>query len=321
MAKSPNWTQKDKDLLISVYQKENKEYILSLFPNRNWNGIKLKATRMGVYRLNYFTEYEIQFIKDNYVNMTLLDLSAHIGRNPDCVENKMIELGIVRQEKWSKEDADILISYFGMYDVAYISEHILPKRTTSSIYHKCQELGLSRETDRYSKETLLELLNNLSIKLERTPTCKELIRYGLPGNSVYIKHFGGYNVACEILGLDINATIFKQTKYYYSKNLDICRSKSEQIITDFLIDNNINYLMDKSYKSICKIGLYGRKRYDWLLDNNTVVEYFGLNRHKKYQEKMKTKIELCALNNLELIQIFDKDIFKLENIFKKFYKN
>jgi len=321
MAKNPKWATEEDNFLVANYSKAPKDHILSGLKGRTWTAICGRASAIGVYRLNYFTESEILFIKNNCTSMTSKEIAESIGRSRDVVANKMLNLGIVRQENWSIQDSNKLRDYFGLYDVEYIAKNILPNRTKSSIYHQCQFLGLSKETGRYQEEDLLEMLKILAEKLERTPTCAELPKYGLPYSTSYLRCFGSYNTACELLGLDINTTIFSQTKYYYSKNMDVCRSKSEQIITNFLIDNGIKYLMDKPYSSICQSGKCGRKRYDWLFDGGVVVEYFGLNRYKKYQERMAQKIELCKINNLELIQVFDKDILKLEKVFEKFIKS
>jgi hypothetical protein len=318
MAKNPNWTKEELKILYDFYETGTVKELENLLPNRNFQGIRIKANRLDLHRLNYFKEEEIEFIKDNYQNMSSREIAKILNRHFGNIEQKAREMGFIKQEFWTQDDSNILKDSFGKYDVEYISNNILKNRTKSSIYHQCQILGLSKETNRYTRDELLDLLMNLSKKLERTPTCLELTKYGLPTNDAYLRCFGSYNTACEILGLDINGTIFHQTKYYYSKNMDICRSKSEQIITNFIIDHNISYKMDKSYKSICKIGDCGRKRYDWLFDKNIVVEYFGLNRHKKYQEKMRQKIELCRINNFRLIQVFDKDILKLEKVFEEF---
>jgi hypothetical protein len=320
MAKNPKWTKEEDNFLISFYKTEEKDYIMKNLPIRNWYGITIRANKLGLHRMNYFTTEEIDFIKNNRQSMDSIEIGLYLNRSSDVIKNKSIELGLCVQENWTEEERNILINNFGIYDIEYISKNLLKNRTKSSIYHQCQILKISKNNIKYEKETLLALLKELSEKLGRTPLCSELAFYGVPSAYIYLKYFGGYNNACEILDLDINATIFNQTKYYYSKNNDVCRSKAEQIITNFLIDNKIDYIMDKQYNSICNVGCPGKKRYDWLLKDNIVVEYFGLNRNKKYQEKMKFKIELCLLNNIELIQIFDKDILKLENVFKKFIK-
>jgi hypothetical protein len=318
LAKNPKWSEEENKILFLEYEKGNKEDILSKLSGRNWQGITIHSARIGLYRMNYFTEDDISFIKENYDKLSSREIGLKIGRFGGTVGDKIRELGIIRQENWSEEESDILKENFGKCSVDYISKYILINRTKSSIYHQCQELGLARQTNRYSKKDLLNLLKDLSVELGRTPLCSELAEYGLPHNTTFIRHFGSYNTACEILGLDINVTIFSQTRYYYSKNMDKCRSRSEQIITNFLIDNNICYRMDNPYFSISNDPMWGRKRYDWLLDNNVVVEYFGLIRNKKYQERMELKISLCKKNNIELIQIFEKDIFKLKEIFGKF---
>jgi len=315
------WEKEEDDILIKHYNSGSKEFILSLLPNREWESIRIRANRINLKRLNYFTNNELDFIKNNWEIMTIVEMGSLLNRSPKNIGEKAKKMNLsIKQEKWSEDDDFILKNNFGIYSVDYISKFVLPNRTKSSIYHRCQELNLSNNTNRYSKDELLISLKELSEKLGRTPTIIELPYYGLAHYSAYTRAFGSYNNVCLLLGIEINKTIFKQSAHYFSKNGDICYSKSEQIITDFLIDNNIHFIKDKYYSSICKNGDCGRKRFDWLIDG-VIVEYFGLSRNKKYQRRMQEKINLCNLNNINLLQIFDKDILRLNFVFQIFIKS
>ena len=115
--------------------------------------------------------------------------------------------------------------------------------------------------------------------------------------------------------LEVNTGIIKR-KTYLSKNGDLCLSGAEKKITDFLIDNNISFLKEVPYYKIVNDESCGKMVSDWVLGDGTVVEYFGMDRHKEYAEKMKRKIELCKRNNVVLIEIFDKELNNLKKIFE-----
>jgi len=321
MSKYNEWTKKEDEKLKSVYSIKKRKEIERMFPNRNWTAIQIRANRLGLKSWRSYSVEDKLFIKNNYDKMTVEEISKKINKPIDSIKRRIREFGIIEQKIWTDEENLLLKNNFGKYSIQYIFENILPKRSISSIYHQCQYLNLSKKTNRYNnKKELLFLLKKLAEKLNRTPLSSELLKYGLPSVSTYGKNFGGYTEACEKIGLDLNVTIYSQTKCYYSKNGDKCRSKSEQIITNFIIDNKIKFIMDGYYKDVCKIGNVGKKRYDWLIEGN-IIEYFGLVRNKKYKIKMSEKINICSMNNINLIQIFEKDLFHLEEIFAKFIKD
>jgi hypothetical protein len=108
------------------------------------------------------------------------------------------------------------------------------------------------------------------------------------------------------------------THVYYSSNGDLCLSKSELIITEILIDNNIQYEKEYLYCDLIS-DVCGLKRMDWLVNENIVVEYFGLPEKEYYQERMIEKINLCNKNNVKLIQLFRNDFFRnYKGIIEKF---
>ena len=60
-------------------------------------------------------------------------------------------------------------------------------------------------TPAHDDETLLKILRDLTDKLGRTPTMRELRTYpGLPSRSAYARHFGSWNAALEAAGLEPN---------------------------------------------------------------------------------------------------------------------
>lgn len=315
MAKNPKWTLEEDKILIKVYEKENKDYILSLLPNRNWCGIQSRASSFKLERMNYFSDEEIKFIKKNYSTMNSGEIGEKLGRDSKVVKNKARELGLRKQPRWTKEEESFLLFNFNILSLEEISKKI--NKSISSLYHKVQELGLQKKTERYtmSNDELLESLSLISEEIGRTPSSNELKNLGLPSSTVFTSRFGSYGEACILANLEVNTGITSRKKYL-SKNGDLCLSNSEKKITDFLINNKILFLKEVPYSKIFNDKTSGRMISDWLLEDGTVVEYFGMSRNKKYAKNMKRKIALCKKHKVNLIQILDRDLNKLEQIFK-----
>ena len=185
-----------------------------------------------------------------------------------------------------------------------------------------EELPIQKQKQ-FTKEQLLEDIKNVYKKLGRTPLLIELRMYGLPSERTLLRYFPqGYKKLCKELGWKINFSNFGREVIYFSKNGDSCLSIGEMIITDFFIDNNIQYEKDeKQYKEIFGYEEFGQKRIDWLIkkeDKGFVVEYFGLIGFPQYEQKVLEKLNLCKKYNIPLIELYPKNIKDLPKIFKNF---
>lgn len=95
-----------------------------------------------------------------------------------------------------------------------------------------------------SKEEMLDDFNNLFLKLKRIPYVRELDNIMNTASwSTYIKHFGSIENVCKLLNIDYKK-YYKGTgagKICFDKNGDKCRSFVECVITNFYIDNKLEY--------------------------------------------------------------------------------
>jgi len=163
-------------------------------------------------------------------------------------------------------------------------------------------------------------LKEVAIKLGRTPIHYELKENGLPSLRTYARRFGGYRKACDIIGLQSNFSFFGVPKILFSKNNDACYSYSEVFITDFFIDNNIEYIKEVLYSDYFNNPKLNTKRCDWYLPKEKIfVEFFGFVRNKEYEIKMKNKIKILKETNIPFISIYPKElnIEFLKNLFIK----
>ena len=58
-----------------------------------------------------------------------------------------------------------------------------------------------------------------------------------------------------------------------------------------------------------------RRRADWILEDGTFVEMWGMPKDPAYAEKMREKIELAERHRLSLIGLTAADIGRLNEIF------
>jgi hypothetical protein len=318
MAKNSNWSDEEEQILRAFYGKTNKGKILSLLPNRSWIGIQGHASKLGINRMNYFSELDMEFIKENFMIMTREEIGEHLNRHPQSITIKAKELGLIKKSRWNDDDENFLRNNFGIIGLEEISKKI--GKTVSSIYHRIQHLNLQRKTERYSNISdgdLLKNLNSVARKIKRTPLRNELSGFGLPSEIVFSARFGSYGEACLLAGLEINQGMSSGQKHF-SKQGHLCLSRAEQKITDFLIDNSICFEKEIPYCEITNDNDCGKMICDWLLHDGTIVEYFGMDRNLKYKNKMDRKIGLCKRNGLNLIKVLDRDINKLEKVFHSY---
>lgn len=95
-----------------------------------------------------------------------------------------------------------------------------------------------------------------------------------------------------------------------AKDGTICNSLSEKKITNWLIDNNIKYKKEPLYPEDEKLN-YTEMRADWKIGNR-YIEFFGLAGNSVYDEKIKTKRKLSEKYNLQLIELYHKDLNNLD---------
>ena len=95
-----------------------------------------------------------------------------------------------------------------------------------------------------------------------------------------------------------------------SKDGHVCDSIAEMSIDDYLYERNIEHQRSVSYPE----GTYTA---DFKI-GNYLIEYFGLTgEHKRYDELRKIKQQLVRKYELNLIEIYPRDLYpenKLESI-------
>lgn len=188
-----------------------------------------------------------------------------------------------------------------------------------------------RPYDHKSDKVLLKEFKNIYKKLGEPPLNNEYIKYGLSHSLTYKNRFGSIENLHNILNLEYTNKNYAG-KICYDKNNELCKSEPEMIITNFLIDNNIDFNKEVYYKDVfdCNVNY----RADWLINNEILVEYFGMYNGKSnsnhpirtnYNKRTKKKIKLLykKYNINKCIFIFPNDLEynNLNKIFKTIKEN
>ena len=91
--------------------------------------------------------------------------------------------------------------------------------------------------------------------------------------------------------------------------------------SNFFINNNIKYIKEVPYSNLCSDDRLKNKIADWVINDNVVVEFFGMMDKDFYNSKAQNKIMLCKENNINLIYLTEKDLINLYKIFEDFIPN
>lgn len=313
------------------WNKEQLQYLKENYGYAEWSdllenlhpfdkeAIIAKAYMLNIKRECFgWTEDELKLLKENYETAPFDEMKKILpNKTESAIMSKASILGLVIREKWSEQDIKLLIEKYPYYTNKELLT-FFPNRTEKSIMSTAtKKLNLTKSDElktrlkEENKNRLLKELKQFAEKLGRTPTSREVSKNKeMDGVLSYHRHFGSYANVCKILGLDINICLFgNEGTIFYSKNKDECLSRSETIITNYLIDNNIPYIKSEElyYKDIVDDERFGRRRFDWLI-NNTPVEFFGLNDKDYYIERMNYKIDLCNELNIDLIELYPEDL-------------
>jgi hypothetical protein len=317
------WTDEKIKILKDIYPTRDYELLFNMLGTRDIDGIRHKASQLKITVDNYdFTEDDIEFIKNNYLNMTYDALSKLMGRSVSSISSKINRMELSKTSAWTQEDLKLLSSIYPNYTNKYIREKYFPDREVYSIRQIGIKNGFRKTKEKsvkwYDHEKMIFQLKDLATKLGRTPIGEtELSSNGLPSGTSYRRYFGSYRIACEIA--DIDPPIEQiYSKKCLSKNGDKCDSRSEQIVTNFFINHDIPYIKSVRYSEYCDKDDCGNRSVDWIIFGKYFVEFFGLPKLSLYYQKMEIKRELCRKNNIVLIELFEKDLKNLHSIFESF---
>ena len=92
------WTDSEIDILRQNYEVMPIEQLMSLLPGRTYNAISIKGRQLGfrAYHNNTYTEKEEEFLKENFQQMSDVELSGHLQRSSASIKEKRRLMGLHR---------------------------------------------------------------------------------------------------------------------------------------------------------------------------------------------------------------------------------
>jgi len=323
------WTPELVKLLKIHYPSTEWEELLELFKPHSRDNIIHKACKLKISRLlnAEWSEEDITILKEYYGKVSSKELQYLLQyRSESSINTKASRLGLESREKWTDEEIEKLRKLYPYYFNSELSR-MFNNRTASAIMSMAMKLNIIKDKDShlfalYNKETLILEFQDFAKELGRTPISIEIsANKNMAHHMTYVRYFGSYTNACKEAGLvPCYDNSLYVTHVYYSNNNDLCLSQAELQITNLFINNGVKYQKEVMYRDLVKDDYSGFKRCDWVVEN-IVVEYFGMPERESYQKRIVEKRELCAKNDIQLLELYPEDIGRgkcLDGLVRKF---
>ncbi len=110
-----DWSDEEEKIILENYETKPFSDVMKLLPNRSEFAIKGKARKFGLlgffYRTKLYSQEDIKFLQENYLNMTNEELANKINKEPYGVEQKLRILGLYRPREIKKSGYTDLVAY------------------------------------------------------------------------------------------------------------------------------------------------------------------------------------------------------------------
>lgn len=286
-------------------------------------------------------EYELIAKRENLAHRKALEMVLGKRFTEICMQH----LGVANQYKRDKEqllqDLMSLKKKLGRAPMANeltaygLAEKKQYYRTFKMTYNQLVEsLGWELSSNKMHFKSIDELLadyKKLYSELGRIPFYDDINKVEWMSSSrTYKKYFTDLPAIWELLNISVDKELIEKSYGTGTTCLDnnggICRSYPEMIITNLLIDLELNFEKDVLYRTLIP-NLRNKINADWILsDFNIVIEYFGLfsvkqlhkdNRIGRYSRKVLKKLSICKRHNIEVIELYPEDLDCIEEILMK----
>lgn len=226
-------------------------------------------------------------------------------------------------KQFDKVDDEIISKLYNNGTIPF-GEGVI-KRRYGNISNMLNQIGLRnviyvRKHNFYTKQEMIDIfkevfsdLNNPPSQLEVYDLNKKGIFEFTPDN--YRHKFGSYSKFLIQSGYNYNKGLYSQK--YIALDGNICDSKSELKIDEFLHENGLEHRHQVRYSEVIE-DFKKSNKCDFLLTDGTIVEYFGLKGQPKYDKKTRKKVDIMEKNNINYIAIYPNDLKRLDDVFKDY---
>ncbi len=313
------WTVEKVDLLREFYPNTEWEELYEILGTKNKSSILSMASKYGINRKLYndchANKNEVDFIISNHSNMTASEMGRYLGRNTTFVCRIMNKLGLSMKERGIyKEDVELFKKIYPLYTNKYLHERYFPYLTTGQLRKQAEKFGLVKSPEKsikwYDKEQILIDLKKSIDQYGRVPYLIELQSWGLPSEKTFVRYFGSLDNACKLIGIErpnYSKPITLKNGVLFDNKGNPCFSNAEVLISNFLIQLNIEFEKEYYYKNIMPVEECKDKRFDWKIGDK-YIEFFGLTGYGDYDKKTQIKIDLCSKYKVDLLPLYNHDL-------------
>lgn len=221
------------------------------------------------------------------------EIARHLQRTYKSVQRKLsaLRLKVGRQGEWDTKEDTILHEHYGAMSSKEL-QVLLPGRTIESIYSRARALSLQHPDGRNrQKATSQEIKANAQKRYDKwriTDRGRKKV------NAATIRHRYGSLEAYD-----------EKVKNRRGKDGRVYDSIEEALVANVLYDEGFKYERNKKK--------FGRYVPDFLINDEILVEYFGLLRsekpaHQDYKKVVQNKIAYYTKKQYRFVSLYPEDL-------------
>lgn len=318
------WTTEKIKLLYEHYPIDSWDDLFRIFQVNKKQPIIDKASELKINRQIYnncrATDQEIKYILDNYQNLTAHEMARVLNRNATFVCRILARNNLTVKNRGIKtEDKSLFIQLYPHLTNKLLSERYFPYLDRKQIRCQAKKFSLRKSEEKtikwYDKEVLLLQLQQVYDNIGRIPLLREFKSFGLPSEATFRRYFGGVTEAFKMINIERNI-INNYHVVYYDHSGNACFSKAELEISNYLIELGVIFEKEVCYKQVLPIEEVGNHRFDWSINRQLFIEYFGLINHDDYKKEVLWKQDVCQRHKICLLSLYPSD-FNTKNLWKE----
>lgn len=321
------WSDKEIKLLKSIYKNKSNRELSEIF-NTTIPVVKNTKKKFGLKLTEPckdWTDFEINYLKENYRTMPIKNIMKTIKRSKGSIATRASKMGLIGYETWITEELDFIRDNWEIKTDKEMADIL--KRTEQSTAKQRKRMKLKRERPiNYNPSNKLDFntIKNF-IEIESDSGCVLL-------SEEYFNDRTKLKIKCEC-GNEFEASFNKfkhRNKYTCNDCSDNKNSKGSMKIEKYLDLNNIECIKEFKFDDCRNDVTSSLLSFDFSVFNNgklhCLIEYDGRQHFKpveifegeegfkrtKYRDNLKNKY--CKMNNIKLIRIPYWDFDNIEKI-------
>lgn len=149
-----HWKDNEIEIMKKYYCNTDMDKLLELLPDRNYHTIKKKAQNLNLIKEFYWSEKELEILKENY-QLSFEEINKLLSnRTIDGIKLKLNQLNYYKINKWNDNEINLLINNYETLSQEELLK-LLPNRNWNSIVNKSVSLNLSRRNSWSEKEIII----------------------------------------------------------------------------------------------------------------------------------------------------------------------